>query len=338
MKLTPPFRIRAILIIALALLVAALSASLALARSGSANATSPTAGVVVIETALGYQQGAAAGTGMVLTRSGEVLTNNHVIRGATKIRVLVPQTRRTYNATVAGYSITGDAALLKLDNASGLTTVSLAQSTKLKIGQLVRAVGNANGAGRLAMVRGKIVALNRTLTVSDESGGSARLASLVQTTAPLEPGDSGGPLLDSSNHVIGMDTAAAVSGNVFDTRTTASFAIPIARALSIVKQIEAGRPSATVHVGDTAFLGVSLAQRAGALVVVAVVAGSPAEQAGLAVGDQILALDDKTVSSASQLVSILQGKSPGDSVVLTWADELGQQQMQTATLAAGPPQ
>jgi S1-C subfamily serine protease len=335
---TTPLRFRALLVVALALVVAALTTGIALARSDANKVSSPTAGVVVIETALGYQQASAAGTGMVLTRSGEVLTNNHVIRGATRIRVLVPQTGRIYNATVAGYSVTGDTALLKLQNASGLTTVSLGHSSKLKIGQFVRAVGNANGTGRLATVRGKIVALGKSLTVSDETGGSARLTSLLQTSAPLEPGDSGGPLLDSSNHVIGMDTAAAVSGDVFNSRTTAGFAIPIDRAMTIVKQIEAGKSSATVHVGGTAFLGVSVQVQGGGLVVVNVVSGSPADQAGLAQGDEVVAVDGTAISSMNQLVSILQRKSPGDRIALTWVDPLGQQQTQTVTLVAGPPQ
>jgi S1-C subfamily serine protease len=337
-KSTPPLRFRVIFVVVVALLAAALSTGIALARSGSSKASTPTSGVVIIETALGYQQASAAGTGMVLTKSGEVLTNNHVIRGATKIRVLVPQTGRSYAATVAGYSVTGDTALLKLQNASGLTTVSLGHSTKLKVGQLVRAVGNANGTGRLTTVRGKILALGKSLTVSDDTGGSARLTSLVQTSAPLEPGDSGGPLLDGSNHVIGMDTAAAVSGNPFFARTTAGYAIPIDRAMTIARQIEAGRASATVHIGGTAFLGVSVQQQGGGVFVAAVVDGSPAAQAGLAVGDQILAVEGKSVSSPSQLVSILQRKAPGDRVTLAWVDPNGQQQTQTVTLVAGPPQ
>src|SRR5437588_5797937 len=153
-------------------------------------------GVVVVETNLAYQNGAAAGTGMVLTSSGEVLTNNHVIRGATTIKVIVPQTKKTYTARVLGYDLTADVALLQLNNASGLSTVSVGDSSKVTNGQSVTAVGNAGGSGSLTVTTGAITGLHRTIAVSDDQGGAVQLRNLVETNASLQPGHSGRPLLN----------------------------------------------------------------------------------------------------------------------------------------------
>ncbi len=129
-------------------------------------------GVVVIDTNLAYQGGEAAGTGMVLAPSGEILTNNHVIRGATTIKVVVPGTGHSYTAKVIGYDVTDDVAVLQASAASNLKTVTLGTSSGLKIGQLVKAIGNAHGTGSLVKTVGQITGLSRTITVNDESGGT----------------------------------------------------------------------------------------------------------------------------------------------------------------------
>ena len=123
--------LRTLPLIALAALAAAVAADLAFARG---TAAVPNAGIVIVQTNLAYQDASAAGTGMVLTSSGEVLTNNHVIHGATSIKVVVPQTHRTYTATVAGYAVGADVAVLKLKGASGLATVTLGDSSTLRVG------------------------------------------------------------------------------------------------------------------------------------------------------------------------------------------------------------
>ncbi len=169
----------------------------------------PTTGVVVIETALDYQHAAGAGTGVVLTANGEVLTNNHVIRGATRIRVIDPRTRRRYTARVLGYSVSADIAVLQLQQASGLRTVLLGTSTGLHRGQPVTAVGNAGGTSTLVTTHGTITALGRGITAHDEQGNAQRLTGLIETDAELRPGDSGGPLLDRAGRVIGIDSAAS---------------------------------------------------------------------------------------------------------------------------------
>jgi S1-C subfamily serine protease len=297
--------------------------------------------VVNVTTTLGYENASAAGTGMVLTNSGEVLTNNHVIRGATTIRVADPSTGSSYVATVVGYSVSSDVAVLQLKGASHLHPISLADSSTVKIGQRVTAVGNAGGkGGKPSSSRGKVTGIRRSITVSDGQGRSERLVGLIRTDAALEPGDSGGPLVNAAGRVIGMDTAASV-GFEFQA-SNEGFAIPINRAVALAKQIEAGRASATVHIGSTPFLGISVTASAdqsiaGALVA-GVVSGSPADQAGIVVGDTITAVDGQPIASYDALATLLLRHNAGATVVVAWVDKTGATQTANVQTVAGPPQ
>ena len=341
-------RIRAGMLALVALVVTALlvGARLAFARGASAAVGS---GVVVIDTNLGYQGGQAAGTGMVLTSSGEVLTNNHVIAGATTIRVVVPATGRSYATRVVGYDVAADVAVLQLRGASNLATVSTS-SAKLSVGQPITAVGNAGGTGRLVSVDGTITGLRKTITAGDESGRSERLSGLIEIDAAVQPGDSGGPLLDGNGRVIGMDTAAS-AGFGFGFRTTSTsdaYAIPIGRALPLAKQIEAGRSSAAVHVGPTAFLGVEVesvsdAYRYGdsgvsGALIGGVVPGGPAASAGLVPGDVITAIGGRTVSSPASITAFVLARKPGARVAVGYVDQYGSRHTVSVTLGSGPPQ
>jgi S1-C subfamily serine protease len=348
MKTLRPFSLPAL---TLAAALAALAAGVAAARTSSAT-RSATTGVVVVETKLGLQGGAAAGTGMVLTASGEVLTNNHVIEGATAIRVVVPQTGHSYRARVVGYDVAADTAVLQLQGASGLTTVSTGDSSTLQQGQRVLAVGNAGGTGTLSTAGGRVTGLARTITASNDQGQSEQLKALVETDAALQPGDSGGPLLDASGRVVGMDTAASArsGGFYFQSAVNDAYAIPINQALAVARQIEAGKSSATVHIGGTAFLGIEATSgygngygygygsRTQGAVVAGVVPGSPADRAGLSNGDEITALDGRAVTSPGRLVTLLLQHKPGGSVTLTWVDVFGQKHTAPLKLAGGPPQ
>src|SRR5262245_13650545 len=193
-------------------IAAAVAAGVLLGGAGGAQAarTAPIAkvdaGVVDVNTQLAYAGGAAAGTGIVVSASGEVLTNNHVIRGATTIRVRNVADGRTYAATVAGYSVPADVALLKLKGAAGLTTARIGNSATVRPGQRVSAVGNTGGVGGSPRVsNGQVTALRQTITVTDDRGSSTRLTGLIKTSVPLQPGDSGGPLLDGAGRVIGIN-------------------------------------------------------------------------------------------------------------------------------------
>jgi S1-C subfamily serine protease len=325
--------VRRIVLIAAVALVAALGSGAAM--TGAARGSTSTE-VVEIATRLAYANGVGEATGMVLTSSGEVLTNNHVIRGATLIRVHVPG-GRTYSARVLGYDISADIALLKLRGASGLRTVSLGDSSKVRLGQKVTAIGNEGGTGVLTTKTGTVTALGRTITVNDEQGGTARLTRLIKTDADLRPGDSGGPLLDSSGRVIGMNAAASAE-LVYQGSGGDGFAIPVNRARSIATQIEAGRSSASVHVGATPFLGVRVEGRSSGVLVTNVTPGSPAARGGIRPGDIIVAVGGHIVRTHAGLVAFLLRKHPGDRIRVTWVDDFGNRSFATVTLASGPPQ
>ncbi|HXZ72831.1 MAG TPA: S1C family serine protease [Streptosporangiaceae bacterium] len=364
-------------------------------------------GLVNIVTTLGYQDGKAAGTGMVLTSTGEVLTNNHVINGATSIKATDVGNGRTYTAKVVGYDKTHDVAVLQLQNASGLQTVTLSSDTP-QAGEKVVALGNALGKGGTpSVVTGRINGLGQSITASDEGAADAeRLTGMIGHNAPIQPGDSGGPLVNTEGEVIGMNTAASdssASGSPSpsgQTQTaTQAFAIPITRASSIADQIEAGTPSSTVHIGATAFLGVetspsglgsfggdipgfggnggnipgfggsggnipgfggtipgfggdiggfggNIGGSAGGfgggstsgsgVAISGVVSGSAAAQAGLAAGDQITSVAGHTVTSSSDIESVLGNYHPGDKISISWTDQSGQSHTTTVTLSAGP--
>ena len=210
----------------------------------------------------GDQGAVAAGTGIVLTSDGTVLTNNHVIRGATSIKVTDVGNGRTYTAKVVGYDATKDVAVIKLQNASGLTTAALGDSSSVRTGDGVTALGNAGGKGGTPSVAsGTVTALNQSITASDEGSGvnAEQLTGLIETNADIQPGDSGGALVNSYGQVIGMDTAASSGAQVQSDSGQAAvqaYAIPIDNAEAIAHQIEAGQGSSTVHIGATAFLGI----------------------------------------------------------------------------------
>ncbi|HVB05526.1 MAG TPA: trypsin-like peptidase domain-containing protein [Acidimicrobiales bacterium] len=234
--------------------------------TGPANASSIASGVdpglVDINTTI--SGGAAAGTGMVLTSNGEVLTNNHVIAEASKMSVYDVGNGKTYNAHVVGYDKRDDVAVIQLENASGLSTVQTADSSAVKQGDEVVAVGNAGGRGGTpSYAGGTITAKDRSITASDGTSisQSEQLTGLFATNAGIEPGDSGGPLVNSSGQVIGMDTAGSTNSNFGgfgSTMITQGFAIPINTAVALADKIVAGKRTAAIHIGKTAFLGVEL--------------------------------------------------------------------------------
>ncbi len=311
-------------------------------------------GVVNIVTKLGFEQAMAAGTGMVISSSGQVLTNNHVVQGATSISATVVGTGKTYTAKVVGTAPTEDVAVIQLQGASGLKTVDFGDSSKVKVGDPIVAMGNAGGkGGNPSVVQGSVVALGQSITAGDESGGhSEDLHDLIQVNAAIVSGDSGGPLANTAGQVIGMNTAASV-GNGAQQGESQGFAIPISKAQALAKQIIAGKASDVVHIGLPGILGVEVtsadasssndpfgqndnSSTTGGALVAGVSQGSPAANAGLAEGDTITAVDGKAVSTADALTSTMSGHKPGDKVTVSWTDQSGQSHKATITLVTGP--
>jgi len=381
------------------------SANTVLSTSQITSKVSP--GLVDVVSTLGDENGEAAGTGMVLTSTGEVLTNNHVIDGATSISVTDIGNGRTYKASVVGYDKTQDVAVLQLQDASGLTTVSLGSSATVSTGQSVVAIGNAEGkGGQPSVVTGSVTALNQSITASDDgSGSSEQLTGMIETNAPIEPGDSGGSLVSSAGQVVGMDTAASTSSETPSAQAanpgqqsqgqtgqsqsgqsqssgTQAFSIPINEAVSIAAQIEGGNSSSTLHLGSTAFLGVEVSSTStstgtgtgsgasglggygsgsdggygygsgdggygygsgdggtgttSGVQIEGALSGSPAASAGLSAGDVITSIGGQSVTSATQMQSIIAAYHPGDKVSISWTDASGQTQTATVTFASGP--
>jgi S1-C subfamily serine protease len=320
-------------------------------------------GLVDINVTLNYENETAAGTGQVLTSSGEVLTNNHVIDGATSISATDIGNGRTYTASVVGYDRTGDLAVIQLHGASGLSTVTIGDSSKVTVGESIVAIGNAGGVGGTPSVAaGTVTTLNQAITASDDDGGnSEQLSGLIEVNANVQPGDSGGPLVDSAGDVVGIDTAAAQSNSTFSSTGGDGYAIPINTAITIAKQIEAGRSSSTVHIGPTAFLGVVVVSGglancpdesyggfgglggqsvggssvAGATVCT-VASGTAADNAGLVEGDVITSAAGTAITSPQSLSTVISSHAPGDSISLVWVDADGAQHSATVQLASGP--
>ena len=309
-------------------------------------------GLVDVVSTLGLQQAASAGTGLVLTPTGEILTNNHVIKDATSIRVTDIGNGRSYPAKVVGYDQSKDIAVLQLVGASGLQTVSLGDSSTVKVGDKVVALGNAGGKGGTPSVAvGHVAGLGAAINASDEGSGTVEhLTGLIRHTAPIQPGDSGGPLVSNTGKVIGIDTAGSSSAGFQlqggQSQETQAFAIPINEAVTLAHQIEAGQASATVHIGATGILGVEVmpASQAAAngvsagsgAVIAGTVPGLPADRAGLAQGDVITSADGHQISSPSALQAALEPHHPGDSVRIGRTDQFGQTHSATLVLANGP--
>jgi S1-C subfamily serine protease len=217
-------------------------------------------GLVIIDTTLQYNSERAAGTGMVISPDGLVLTNNHVIEDSTSVKATDLGNGQTYTAKVLGYDVTGDVALLQLQNASHLDTVTLGHSAAVKTGDSVVAMGNAQGQNAIIPATGQVTALNQTITAGDQGGTitSETLHGMIETNAAIVSGDSGGPLANSAGQVIGMNTAGN-DVSLPGQQSAAGFAIPIDTALSVARQIDAGHATSAITIGYPPFMGVYIA-------------------------------------------------------------------------------
>jgi putative serine protease PepD len=275
------------------------------------------------------------GTGMIISGSGEVVTNNHVIElytdgGETgSITVTEYGHKSSEPTTLIGYNAQQDVALLKINNPSpDLPTVTFGSSAKAVVGDSVVAIGNALGlaAGTPTVTQGIVSALGRSVTAGGDGTATENLQNLIQTDAAINPGNSGGPLIDTAGQVIGMNTAVAGSSEDGTDAQNIGFAIPIDEVEALLPQLEKGGPASN----EGGYLGVDITTLTSALreqygftptsgvVVLDVVSGSPASKAGFVQGDVIVAVDGTAVSSAASLQSIIEKDKSGQSVQVTF--------------------
>jgi len=294
-------------------------------------------GVVTIDSQLGYDGSArSAGTGMVLTDDGLVLTNDHVVQGATSIEVTVESTGETFTADVVGTDATADVAVLQLRDAHGLDPVTV-DDDGVAVGDAVHSTGNAGGTGDLLTARGTVTATDQAITVARETrSGSESLSGLLEIAADVVAGDSGGPLRDAEGEVVGIVTAASSGSS-----TVTGYAIPVDDALAVARQIESGQAGGTVQIGLPAFLGAQIAAAGstsptGGVVVAGTVEGSAASAAGLVAGDVVTTVDGSPVADADALTAAVRAHEAGDRVVVGWTDASGAARTATVTLGTGP--
>jgi S1-C subfamily serine protease len=300
--------------------------------------------IVDINTTLG--NGQAAGTGMIVSSTGEILTNNHVVTGSTSINVTVQGRSQDYSAHVVGVDISQDVAVIQIDqNVSSLPTVQFADSSSLQVGASVTAIGNALGQGGAPHVtQGQITALDQTITASEGGGSAETLDGLIQSDALIYEGDSGGALVNGSGQVIGMITAGQAQG-FRSSASSVGYAIASNTALSVVNRIRAHEVASDLTYGQVGYLGVAvqsldsgaaqqlgLSVSSGALVTASPQSGTPAYSAGISRYSVITKIDNSAITSADSLGNAVKSHRPGDSVSVTWVTSGG---THTATVTLG---
>jgi S1-C subfamily serine protease len=268
------------------------------------------------------------GTGMIITKNGLVITNNHVIAAAVNngtITVTRTGSTKALPATLIGTNPIDDVALIRINNVSGLTPVTFGNSNDLVDGDAVVAIGNALGlaAGTPTVTSGIVSALGRTVTAGSDTS-SETLNNMIQTDAAINPGNSGGPLLDSSGDVIGMNTAVAGTLPDGTSAQNIGFAIPDATIEALLKHLEAGESV----VNHGAFIGVEITSMTPSLqqeygfkvstgaVVMSVISGTGAAAAGVKQGDIIVGINKTTIGSAQDVGSVISTLRPGDIIAL----------------------
>jgi S1-C subfamily serine protease len=290
--------------------------------------------IVNINTRFGFNNAIGAGTGIVIDPGGVVLTNNHVISGATDISAFALGNGQTYPVDVVGYDRAQDVAVLQLRGGGGLPSAAIGGG--VSVGEPIVALGNTGGQGGApSVMTGRVVALNQTVHASDTlTGAEETLGGLIQFDAPIKPGDSGGPIVNNAGQVVGMNTAASDS---FKMSGGAGFAIPIGHAMGVAGAIRSGGGSPTVHVGPTAFLGLGVVDGGNGARVERVVGSGPAAGAGITEGDVITAVDGAHISGATAMADVLVPHHPGDNITMSVISRSGGERNVIVTLADGPP-
>ena len=278
----------------------------------------------------------AAGSGMILTPDGEVLTNNHVVEGATSVSVTLFGQTNALPSHVLGTDPSDDLALIQIDHASNLPTVTLGDSSQTRVGDTVLAIGNALAlAGGPTVTEGIVSAEDRSLSAENDNGQTENLTGLIQTDAAINPGNSGGPLVNTRAQVVGMNTAVASSTSGNAPTENIGFAITVDSAKPLLAHLRqggtggAGSAAPQLNpVANSAYLGVTvgpvtpslqqqdhLTPSSGALII-SVEPGSPAQKSALHVDDVIVSFNGAAIQSPDDLTAAIHPLSPGDHVVV----------------------
>lgn len=293
--------------------------------------------IVNINTTLG--NGQAAGTGMLITSTGEILTNNHVVSGSTSINVTVQGQSQSYTAHVVGVNVSQDVAVIQVDqNVAGLPTVTFADSSSVQVGDTVVAIGNALGQGGVPPANGgHVTALNQTITASEGQANAETLSGMIESDATIYEGDSGGALVNSAGQVIGMITAGQAQG----FRSAASdvgYAVSSNTAVQQANRIRAHEEASDLTYGQVGYLGVQVRDApAGGALIVGVPPDSPAASAGIGAGSVVTSLGGTSVASASELGTAIRSHRPGDSVSVSWTTQGGTKHTAKVTLGGVNP-
>jgi len=309
--------------------------------SASAVAAKVSPAIVNINTTLAGG-GTAAGTGQIVTSSGEILTNDHVVRGSTSITVSIQGRAQTYPANVIAVNQAEDVALIKIDGVSGLPTVKFADSSSLKVGDTVFAIGNKLGQGARVVNQGSVTALDQTVTASEGRSSSETLTGMIESDAVIYPGDSGGALVNASGQVVGMITAGQATYR--SSGSEVGYAVASNTALSVVNRIRAGEQASDLIYGQIGYIGVSAqtltaadAARLGfnlssGALIVGVQPGSAAEAGGITPGSVITSVGGTAVTSTTALGTAVKAHKPGEKVSVTFVNKTG---THTATISLG---
>jgi putative serine protease PepD len=287
--------------------------------AGTVAAAAATAMPSTVDIQVPQSQGSDEGAGIILTADGNVLTNNHVVAGATGPITVTLADGSRHTATVVGSSPSYDLAVLKIAGVSGLIPATLATGANPQVGQTVVAIGSPEGLTG-TVTSGIVSALNRTVTVQADNG-AAVVYNGLQTDAPINSGNSGGPLVNLQGQVVGIDSAIASAGSQGSGQSGSiglGFAIPVDQAQRVAQELMAtgtatkpvlgvqGNPAATTTTGATTGAQVT-----------AVTPGSPAAQAGIAAGDVVTKVGNDAVGNFADLIARIGAAAPGSQVTLT---------------------
>lgn len=280
---------------------------------------------------------ASAGTGIIVSENGYILTNKHVVEGSSDISVVTNDGNSYDNVEIITTDPLSDIAILKISNAKGLKAAELGDSKVLNIGQQVIAIGNALGEYDGTVTSGIISGVGRTVNASSDDGTTKEtLTDMIQTDAAINSGNSGGPLVNAQGQVVGVNTAVASEAQGI------GFAIPISSVKGILKSIAEGKTPNRAYLGANYISVNPQVQKAynlnvskGALIKnrngKAIISGSPAQKAGLKDGDIITKIDDIEISKNISLGSLIGEKSVGDKVKITYIRD-GKESTSVATL------